>query len=130
MSEDTQAHDGATIADIETSLLRPLTAVEAQYASALLARAFSLIEAAAGPATEWTPEYWSIVAVVQADMVARRLRNPEGKYSEGDGQYSFQLDRTVASGKLELTDADREQLGLISHGLFIWMPQYGEESTS
>ena len=123
MSESAQV---AVAEDVETSLLRPLSENERTFVGALLAQALSLIVSAAecGPET-WTEAFRVRAVMVQAEMVARRLRNPEGKYTESDGQYQYARDRSVASGRLELTDADKAALGLLDRGLHVWLPQYG-----
>lgn len=107
--------------DVETSLLRPLTAPESTYVDALLARAFRKITAAASRAGV-TPDPQTVVDV-QADMVARVFRNPELLASETDGQYSYQLNTAIASGVLELTDAEKVVLG-IEGFIRVWTPDY------
>jgi hypothetical protein len=51
---------------------------------------------------------------VLVDMVIRVLRNPQGTTSQTTGPFSQVLDRSVASGRLEITLEDRERLGMIS----------------
>jgi hypothetical protein len=51
---------------------------------------------------------------VLVDMVLRVLRNPQGTSSQTTGPFSQVLDRSVASGRLELTIPDRERLGMIT----------------
>ena len=111
--------------DVEAALLRPLTQRERGFVDTLLARALRIIEAELGPVAKVDESVQQVVADVQAEMVARRLRNPEGKASESDGEYSYSLSNTVASGVLELTDRDRALLGLSSGGLFVINPSFG-----
>lgn len=125
MGNDNEAYLADT-EDVEASLLRELTDDEGNYVDILLARSLALIEKAVGSAaSEWAEDFTSRAKTVQADMVARRLRNPEGYYQESDGQYSYSRDRNVASGRLELTDEDLDFLGIPSDGFFVWNPQYG-----
>lgn len=105
----------ATAADVETSLLRPLTTLEQLYVTATLSRAESLLlsydqtlleRAAAGT---WLH---STIVRVEADMVARVFRNPDGKRQESDGTYSFSVDWAVSSGRLKPLDDELRDLGL------------------
>jgi hypothetical protein len=51
---------------------------------------------------------------VLVDMCLRVLRNPRGTSSQTTGPFSQVIDRSVASGRLELTLDDRERLGMIT----------------
>lgn len=51
---------------------------------------------------------------VLVEMVLRVMRNPRGTSSQTTGPFSQVIDRSVASGRLELTMSDRERLGMIS----------------
>ena len=65
------------------------------------------------------------VVQVEADVVLRLVRNPEGFLSETDGNYTYMLSQDLASGKLEITDDDWETLGVIlSSGFFIMQPDF------
>lgn len=120
---------GASASDVEAALLRPLTLAESDYVGASLRKALRLIVAEVGELTEETPvEFLETVIDVQAEMVARRYRNVSGKFSESDGDYSYQLDRSVASGRIALTDDDREALGLSVTPILIVNPFYGGAS--
>lgn|SRR5690606_1766994 len=52
------------------------------------------------------------VAMVEAEMVLRLMRNPEGLQQETDGNYSYSLAQRVASGVLEVLDSEWELLGV------------------
>lgn len=57
-----------------------------------------------------------LVVKAEAAMVVRVLRNPGGYINEaqtvGDVTYSYTLSMPAASGLLELTDGDRDDLGV------------------
>ena len=100
--------------DVEASLMRPLTAAEGTYVAPLLDRAETIIIARLPDAVAHAgedSEYHKRVVQVEADMVARVFRNPDGMKNEGDGTYSYAIDWTVASGRLKLLDDDLELLG-------------------
>ncbi|MHB6907114.1 Gp19/Gp15/Gp42 family protein [Streptomyces sp. DB-54] len=61
------------------------------------------------------------VDFVEASMVARVARNPEGYRAEGDGDYSYQLDSRAASGFLTLLPDELAMLG-INRGAFTVAP--------
>lgn len=125
--------DSATaqiISWVQATLLRPLTPSETVYMPVLCERALSQIVTAldrAGiDASQVAPD---VIADVQTDMIVRVLRNPDGFETEGDGQYSYRL-RAEASGKIELTEQDRQKLGIAGEGLFIWNPHYRTPTTA
>lgn len=103
----------ASVADVEACLLRALTVTEKQYVPVLLAQAERKIRALYPDRMAEEPLCgWDTVKDVQAEIVARRLRNPEGFLAENDGQYSYQRDRVTASGRLEVTETDKAALGV------------------
>jgi hypothetical protein len=59
---------------------------------------------------------------VQADVVLRLVRNPDGYVSETDGDYTYQLSQKAASGVLELTPEEWAILGVVSNRLSILIP--------
>jgi hypothetical protein len=63
-----------------------------------------LVQAAADP------EYHDNAVMVEADMVLRLIRNPEGYSQESDGNYSYAIYQRVASGLLEVLDNELELL--------------------
>jgi hypothetical protein len=103
----------ATLADIETSLLRPLKESESAFAPQALARAESIIRAYVPDFDDRAldADYRYRAATIEADMVARFFRSPDGIVSESYGLYTYRLDVAVASGVLALTPAERIALG-------------------
>lgn len=56
------------------------------------------------------------VVDIEADAVLRLVRNPEGYFSETDGNYTYMLRADLSSsGKLEITDEEWETLGVNAH---------------
>ena len=49
---------------------------------------------------------------MESDVVLRLVRNPEGYFSETDGDDTYMLRQDLASGKLELLPEDWETLGV------------------
>lgn len=105
----------ATTSELESALMRPLTDAEAQYAATFLRRAESLIlvrlpdlrTRATGNA-----DFAFLVAGIEAEMVARVFRNPEGLRREEQGNYSYQVDVAVASGRLSVLPDEWNALGV------------------
>ena len=54
------------------------------------------------------------VIQVEADVVLRLVRNPDGFLSETDGTYGYTFSREMASGQLDITPADWATLGVVS----------------
>jgi len=99
----------AVLADVETSLLRPLLPVEVEYVSSLLTRAETLLsgfvpQLLARPDAD--ADYCASTVSTEADMVARVLRNPAGIVHESQGDYSYRIDLAVSSGHLMPTDLE------------------------
>ncbi|MGJ6125979.1 Gp19/Gp15/Gp42 family protein [Mycolicibacterium sp. Y3] len=65
------------------------------------------------------------VIQVEADSVLRLARNPEGYYSESDGNYAYTFDRSAASGRLEVTTEDWETLGVRASRMSVLAPSFG-----
>ena len=127
MAEELSYQALATRADVEAALLRPLDSQEVKYVDSLLKRAGRLILRELEPVVEVDEGFQATINDVQAEMVARRYRNTDGYASEGDGTYNYRLDTSVASGKIQLPDDDRAELGIAVTGEFwIWNPQYGQ----
>ncbi len=70
---------------------------------------------------EW-PDYEALVIMVEAEMILRLVRNPDGYSQESDGNYSYAIYQAVASGKLEVTDEEWERLGVKRGGMFVITP--------
>lgn len=100
--------------DIEISLLRPLNANEATYATALLERAEGLLLTRIPDLRQQVKantHYEDLVAMTEAEAVARVYRNPEALKQEAEGNYSYALNFQVASGLLDILDTEWERLG-------------------
>lgn len=54
--------------------------------------------------------YEKIVIMVEAEMVLRLIRNPDGYSQESDGNYSYAIYQKVASGALEVLDKEWDLL--------------------
>jgi hypothetical protein len=67
-----------------------------------------------------------VVKLVEAEMVLRLIRNPEGFSQESDGNYSYAIYQQVSSGKLEVLDNEWDLLGL-SPGLWVLAPDIGAD---
>lgn len=106
----------ATPADVAAALLRDLEEDEAKYVQAALDYVEALIVTrvpdAIARATQ--DEHYRIILVrVESEAVARLLRAPGGglyKY-ETEGTYTYSVNSAVASGLLEITDAEWLILG-------------------
>jgi hypothetical protein len=59
---------------------------------------------------------------VEADAVLRLCRNPEGYVSETDGNYTYQLSKDLATGKLTLTSDEWAMLGVYRNRLTTLVP--------
>ena len=59
---------------------------------------------------------------VEADAVLRLARNPEGYVSETDGNYTYQLSKDLATGKLSLTSDEWAMLGVYRNRLTTLVP--------
>jgi hypothetical protein len=72
---------------------------------------------------------------VESDCVLRLARNPEGYYSETDGNYTYQLQKGLTSGTLEITAEEWAMLGVSRNRLFYLDPNpmldtYGETAAA
>jgi hypothetical protein len=55
-----------------------------------------------------------VVIMVEANVVVRLMRNPDGFIAESDGNYSYQKSGKLASGALEILDHEWSLLGVSS----------------
>lgn len=55
-----------------------------------------------------------LVVMVECEAVMRLIRNPEGFSQETDGNYSYTIDATVASGRLTILREEWAMLGIRS----------------
>lgn len=62
---------------------------------------------------------------VEAEVVLRLIRNPDGLYMETDGNYSYQFSREAASGRLEIRREEWLTLGVRPGGVFQLVPNVG-----
>lgn len=107
----------ATAENVRTALMRELTAPETLFVAELLevaerrllARAPSLLSRA-----DLDPGLRSLIADVEAEMLARIFRAPDGGLyvQEGEGDYSYRLNTQVASGRLSVSDDEWALLGI------------------
>ncbi|WP_439377830.1 Gp19/Gp15/Gp42 family protein [Amycolatopsis lexingtonensis] len=63
------------------------------------------------------------VVMIEADMVLRLIRNPDGYKSETDGNYSYTISAEVASGRLQVLPDEWSLLGIRS-GTVVIAPQF------
>jgi hypothetical protein len=62
-----------------------------------------------------------LLIMIEAEAVLRLVKNPDGYSGETDGNYSYQINSRVASGKLEILDAEWALLG-VARGMFVIAP--------
>jgi hypothetical protein len=62
------------------------------------------------------------VVQVESDAVLRLARNPEGYYSETDGNYTYMLQQGIVSGVLDITDDEWAILGIVRDRFFTLRP--------
>lgn len=105
----------ATVSDVQISLGRPLTEDEETQAEGLLDRVETRIRARIpdlDTRLDDESDLLDLLIEVEADSVARVLRNPSGLLTEQDGDYAYTRDRSLASGRLFLTDEEWSRLGI------------------
>lgn len=117
----------ATTDDVVVSLGRSLTADEATQADGLLGRIERRIirrirDLAAQVAGDATLE--GVVVEIEADSVARVIRNPEGLRQEQAGDYMYTRATDVPLGVLTITDEEWSRLG-VSASAFTIAPSLG-----
>ena len=123
----------ATVTDVQVRLGRPITsAAEIAQVTAWLTDVEALIKVRipdldqrvlAGQVDE------SIVSLVEAQVVVRKVKNPDGKQNERIDDYSYGLTTDAARGDLFLTDEEWALLLPVSAtGAFTIRP-YGAPDT-
>lgn len=115
MTESLEPSALATTDDVQVSLLRELTEAETTVTPKLLEWAQNRLQARIKDLrtrAEADTAFRANVVTVEAEMVARVLRNPEGMVSEADGVVSYRIDLDVATGRLRVLDEDWELLGV------------------
>lgn len=86
--------------------------------SRLVARLPGLLDRA-----DTDPGYATLIIGVEAEAVARVLRNPEGFRSEGVGPWNYTIDTRAAAGFLTILDDEWADLGWVrSGGAFTIVP--------
>ncbi|BBX04307.1 hypothetical protein BST36_17330 [Mycolicibacterium moriokaense] len=117
----------ASASDVSARLGRELTPEETTLVNTRLADAERMlsrrVDLAAGISAGTFTQ--ADVVQVEADMVLRIVRNPEGHVSETDGSYSYMLSYSVASGKLEVLPEEWETLGVRTGGPMVLYPSFG-----
>lgn len=104
----------ATWHDVQTRLGRTLEETELVLVATLLGDAeVKLTSRLPGLPTkaETDPLFRATVVAVEAQAVARVLRNPEGYRSEQTGPFSYQIDTRAAAGFLTILKEEWRDLG-------------------
>lgn len=96
----------ATLTDVQTRLGRPITSAdEVAQVNAWVADVEALILARLpllAPGTEGAPSL-AVVQMVVANAVIRKVKNPDGKVSEGVDDYQYRYNEQTRKGELFLT---------------------------
>lgn len=104
----------ATISDVSTRLGRPITdsnevaQVEA-WLEDIEAIILNRLPDLPGRVAEGTPSA-VVVAAVESNAVIRKIKNPDGKVSEGVDDYNYRLNENARKGELFLTDDEWDLL--------------------
>lgn len=114
----------ATPHDVETSLMRTLDENEEKYVLDLLDRAERLIQSRIPDFNSRIESsqcngFQNVVADIEAEAVARVFRAPDSGVfsSETEGNYSYSVNMQVASGLLDILDAEWRRLGVGGWGM-------------
>ncbi|GAA4934069.1 hypothetical protein HD597_010085 [Nonomuraea thailandensis] len=100
----------ATFEQFQTRFERTLASAQEPRVTALLEDASAIMSGRVPQLLDADPVPQIAVSVCCA-MVARVVRNPEGKFREDyGGDYEFQRDASQASGELELTENEYDDL--------------------
>lgn len=107
----------ANLTDVSARLGRPVTdATEVEQVNAWLSDVETLILARIPDMVARVGDNQpssAVVAMVEANAVVRKVRNPEGKVSERIDDYDYRLNENAGRGELFLTD---EEWALLSPG--------------
>lgn len=118
----------AVSSDVEISLGRSLTEAETMRVNGLLDRVETRIRRRISDlADQITADatFRDVVVEVEADVVARFLRNPDGLLQEQDGDYLYIRDRALPpAGVLDLTEQEWARLGVTSAAFTITPATY------
>lgn len=118
----------AAVSDVAARLGREISSQESDLSATLLddaeailtARIPDLLDRAAGD-----ERYRALVVMVEASMVVRVLRNPDGYRQESEGGYSYTVDTRAAAGFLTVLDDEWALLGYRADGAFTIAPSLG-----
>lgn len=114
----------ATPEDVEVRFMRPLDEDEKRVVAARLEDAELLLRSRIPDLDEKVTAGvldQALVVMVEAEMVLRLIRNPDGLVQETDGSYSYSTSQKVASGLLEVLPREWTLLGVRS-GVYIIDP--------
>jgi len=114
----------ATPEDVEVRFMRPLDEDEKRVVAARLEDAELLLRSRIPDLDEKVTAGMldqALVVMVEAEMVLRLIRNPDGLVQETDGSYSYSTSQKVASGLLEVLPREWTLLGVRS-GVYIIDP--------
>lgn len=99
----------AGVGDIAARYQRALTADETRVLDAAIQDSYAILLAADPTIDErWptSPVLMALVVQVQAAMIIRVLRNPDGKLEESIDDYRYRLDSAVSTGALYVSAAE------------------------
>lgn len=105
----------ATSADVEARLGRTLDSSESQIVTARLGDAELIIKSRIPDLSTKITDgkiIQAAVVMVEADMVLRLVKNPDGFAQETDGNYSYTLHSDIASGRLSVLPHEWALLGI------------------
>lgn len=106
----------ATVADVQARMTQQLDAAESAVVESRLTDVELLIRARIPDidTRALDSEYLLRLVMVEADAVARYIRNPTGIIGESDGNYSYQLNWSTVTGRIGLDGSEWRLLGVNS----------------
>lgn len=115
----------ATVTDVQNNFERPLTAAETAVVPAWLNTAWTRFKKAIPntvarlglPADSDSRIELGDVKAVLAEMVIRKLRNPDGLRTWNDDTYGQTIDNELSSGKIYVTQDEKDQFALPGTGV-------------
>nr|DAV79559.1 MAG TPA: hypothetical protein [Caudoviricetes sp.] len=112
--------DHATVLEVAVTLGRPITDPEEQkQITNWIEKVERIIAARLGDLHRLDP---AILSDVITEVVARRVRNPDGKRNERIDDYSYTLEAAAASAELALTEAEWARLSEDGGTAGAWLP--------
>lgn len=105
----------ATVEDVEVRFIRTLDVDETDFVTARLDDVELIIKSRIPDLDQKVTDgvlSAGLVAMVEADVVIRLLRNPEAVVGETDGNYSYQLNWSTVTGRLTIMPDEWRLLGL------------------